>query len=148
MPGHYRVEVQQVAQYYISSVRSGDIDLMREDLVIAPGSQPAPIQVVLHGSPASLRGTVKAGDRQIRAFVLVLPDGDSADEPRQAFTAGQFSFSSLAPGSYHVYAFPSLNEIEYKNSEAMRRYADRATQVTLSENESKDITVNLITGGS
>ena len=148
MPGHYRVEVQQVAQYYISSVRSGDIDLMREDLVIAPGSQPAPIQVVLHGSPASLRGTVKAGDRQIRAFVLVLPDGDSADEPRQAFTAGQFSFSSLAPGSYHVYAFPSLNEIEYKNPEAMRRYADRATQVTLSENESKDITVNLITGGS
>jgi hypothetical protein len=47
-----------------------------------------------------------------------------------------------------VYAFPSLNEIEYKNPEAMRRYADRATQVTLSENESKDITVNLITGGS
>ncbi|HXR74375.1 MAG TPA: carboxypeptidase-like regulatory domain-containing protein [Bryobacteraceae bacterium] len=148
MPGRYRVEVQQVAQYYISSVRSGNIDLTRDDLVIAPGSEPAPIEVVLHGSPASLRGTVKAGGEQIRAFVLVLPDGDSADEPQQAFTAGQFSFSGLAPGSYHVYAFPSLNEIEYENPDAMKRYADRATQVTLSENESKDINVDLITGGS
>lgn len=148
MPGRYRVEVQQVAQYYVSSVRSGAIDLTRDDLVIAPGSPPAPIQIALHANPASLHGTVKAGDQQVRAFVLVLPDGDSADEPRQVFTAGQFSFSGLAPGSYHVYAFPSLNEIEYKNPEAMKRYADLATQVTLSENESKEISVNLITGGS
>ena len=47
-----------------------------------------------------------------------------------------------------MYAFPSPNGIEYANPGAMTRYADRATQVTLSENESKDITVNLITGGS
>lgn len=148
MPGRYRVQVQPVAKYYVSAARSGNIDLTRDDLVIAPDSQPAPIDVVLHGNPASLRGIVKAGDQQIRAFVLVLPDGDSAEEPRQVFTAGQFSFAGLAPGSYHVYAFPSLNGIEYANPGAMTRYADRATQVTLSENESKDITVNLITGGS
>jgi hypothetical protein len=148
MPGRYRVEVQQVAQYYISSVRSGSIDLTREDLMIASGSQPSPIEVVLHGSPATLRGTVKGDGQPIRAFVLVLPDGDSADEPRQMLTSGQFSFSGLAPGSYHVYAFPSLNDIEYANPDVMRRYSDRAAQVTLSENESKDISVNLITGGS
>ena len=148
MPGRYRVQVQPVAKYYVSAARSGNIDLTRDDLVIAPDSQPPPIEVVLHGNPASLRGIVKAGDQQIRAFVLVLPDGDSAEEPRQVFTAGQFSFAGLAPGSYHVYAFPSTNGIEYANPGAMTRYADRATQVTLSENESKDITVNLITGGS
>jgi hypothetical protein len=58
--------------------------------------------------------------------------------------SGQFKFSGLAPGSYHVYAFPTIDGLEYRNREAMRKFENRATSVNVSENETKQIEVELM----
>lgn len=146
-PGRYHVEVSQLARGYVSALRSGGTDLMRDDLVVAPGGQPAPIQVAIRASGASIQGVVKKGDGPVaEASVLVLPDNPSPTLSITAASAGNFTVGGLAPGSYHVYAFPNLNGIEYRNAEFMRKYQQQATAIDLSENDTKQLEVQIITG--
>jgi hypothetical protein len=147
LPGRYHVEVDQVANGYVASVRSGGTDLIQQDLLVTSGAQPAPIQVTIHGGGASIKGTVKKGDSAVaQASVLVLPDNPSPAMSIVAARAGTFTVQGLAPGAYHVYAFPSLGGIEYRNPEAMRKYEQQAAAVSLSDNDAKQIEVEVITG--
>lgn len=146
-PGRYHVEVSQLASGYVAALRSGGTDLMHDDLLVTPGAQPGPIQVVIRASGASIQGLVKKGDSPVaQASILVLPDNPSPTLSIVAASAGAFTVSGLAPGSYHVYAFPSLSGIEYRNPEAMRQYQQQAAAVDLSENDAKQLEVQLITG--
>jgi hypothetical protein len=146
-PGRYRVEVEPLRQDYVSGLRSGGTDLAQQDLVIAPGGQPAPIQVVVHGSSASIQGVVKKNGNPVsQASILVMPDAPSPTAPVRLMTAGTFTAGGFAPGAYRVYAFPGLAGIEYRNPEAMQRYEQQATAVNLGENDTKQVEVELITG--
>jgi hypothetical protein len=147
LPGRYHVEVDQVANGYVSAVRSGGTDLIRQDLLVTSGAQPPPIQVTVHGGGAAINGTVKKSDSVVaQATLLVLPDNPSPTMSIVAARAGTFTVQGLAPGAYHVYAFPSLSGIEYRNPEAMRKYEQQATAVDLSENDAKQVEVEIITG--
>jgi hypothetical protein len=146
-PGRYRVEVEPLAQGYVSGLHSGGTDLSQQDLVVAPGGQPAPIQIVVHGSAASIQGVVKKdGSPVSQASILVVSDNPSPTAPTRLTASGTFTVSGLAPGAYHVYAFPSLAGIEYRNPEALLRYEQQASAVDLSENDTKQVEIQLITG--
>ncbi|MGA8598756.1 MAG: carboxypeptidase regulatory-like domain-containing protein [Bryobacteraceae bacterium] len=147
VPGTYRVEFQSSGPWYVSELRSGQTDLIRNDFVVTPGAQPETIQVVLRTGGATLTGKVKGAEGLASVIVLALPDGDSAAEPRSYTVAPQFSLSGLAPGSYRMYAFTSIAGLEYRNPEAMRKYQDQGVTVNLSENETKQIDLPLA-GGS
>jgi hypothetical protein len=147
MPGSYRVTIQANAQGYVAAIRSGPSDLMQNELVIAPGSPPAPIQVTLHSGAATLTGSVKTGAPAPQVYILALPDASSPVETPLIGSSGKFTVSGLAPGSYHVFAFASIDGLEFQNKEAMRKYDNQAVSVTLSENETKQIEVPLIGGG-
>jgi hypothetical protein len=147
MPGNYRVTIQPNAQGYVGAIRSGQTDLMQNELVVAPGSPPAPIQVTLHSGAATLTGTVKTDGPAPHVYVLALPDFSSPVETPVIGSSGKFTVSGLAPGSYHVFAFASIDGLEFQNKEAMRKYDNQAVSVTLSENETKQIEVPLIGGG-
>jgi hypothetical protein len=147
MPGNYRVTIQPNAQGYVAAIRSGQTDLMQNELVVAPGSPPAPIQVTFHSGAATLTGTVKADGPAPHVYVLALPDFSSPVETPVIGSSGKFTASGLAPGSYHVFAFASIDGLEFQNKEAMRKYDNQAVSVTLSENETKQIEVPLIGGG-
>jgi len=145
LPGSYRVTVHDNPRGYLASLRSGQTDLMQNKLVVAPGSAPGPIQVVFRSGAATLNGTVKeaAGSS---CWIIVLPDSDSPVEYNPISVAGQFTISGLAPGAYHVYALTSVDGLEYRNREVMRKFDNQATSVSLSENETKQIEVELIGG--
>jgi hypothetical protein len=148
MPGRYRVTVQSNSQSYVAGLRSGQTDLMQNELVVSPGSQPAAIQVSLHEGAATVKGSVKSGGATIsKCFVVVAPDHDTPVESPVYGTAGDFSLSGFAPGAYHVYAFSSIDGIEFRNREALRKYDNQAVSVDLTENETKQIELPLIAGG-
>jgi sarcosine oxidase gamma subunit len=139
--------VEPLAQGYVSGLHSGGTDLSQQDLVVAPGGQPAPIQIVVHGSAASIQGVVKKdGSPVSQASILVVSDNPSPTAPTRLTASGTFTVSGLAPGAYHVYAFPSLAGIEYRNPEALLRYEQQASAVDLSENDTKQVEIQLITG--
>jgi hypothetical protein len=145
LPGSYRVTVQANGRGYLASLRSGQTDLVANMLVVTQGAEAAPIQAVFRSGAATLHGTVKnAGGAP--CWIVVTPDSDSAVEYNPISVSGQFTISGLAPGAYHVYAFPSIDGLEYRNREAMRKFENRATSVSVSENETKQIEVELAGG--
>jgi len=146
-PGVYRVEFLPSGNWYVADIRSGGTDLRNHNLVITPGAEPEPVQVTLAGNGATITGSVKGADSLPIISVLAIPDSESTGPPHVYNTGPQISISGLAPGAYHLYAFTSIEGLPYRDSEAMRKYSDRAVAVNLSAQETKQIELPII-GGS
>jgi Carboxypeptidase regulatory-like domain len=141
-PGRYHVEFMPMGNNYVRSATYNNTDLLRDDLVVAGGDS-QPIEVVVRDDAASLTGTARCEDSQ--CWVLIVPDGNAAIQPRQAFVNPQGSFeqAGLAPGSYRIYAFDRLDGIEYTNPEAMKAYGAHAETVVLTAGQKAQVNVDL-----
>jgi hypothetical protein len=145
LPGTYAVEVtsNRSGSWYVQSVESGGVDLLREDLSINPGVSTPPIEIVMRDDAASLRGQV-AGEGNGRSIVVAVPDG----APLRASSAplgtdGEFWLPNLAPGSYSILAF-DRPDIEYTNPEVLGRFMAQASRVDLQASAEHTVNLELI----
>jgi hypothetical protein len=145
-PGNYHVEFATSGSWYATGIRSGQNDLTKNDLAITSGVAPEPIDIALSKGTAALSGTVKGAEGLPQVAILAIPDGFAAAAPRIVSSGPQFSFSGLAPGSYHVYAFTGIDGLEYRNPEVMKKYDDQSVTIDLSANETRQIDLPLISG--
>jgi len=146
-PGTYSVEVNsnREGSWYVQSVESGGVDLLRENLSVASGVTAPPIEIVMRDDAASLRGQV-SGESNGRAIVVAVPDG----APLRASSAplgtdGEFFLPNLAPGSYSVLAF-DRTDIEYTNPDVLGRFMAQASHVDLHANDEHTVNLELIHG--
>lgn len=144
-PGTYSVEVgtNRGDSWYVQSVQSGGVDLLRENLTIVPGAQPPAIEVVLRDDAARLTGRV-ALQGEDRATVIAVRDG----APLQATSVrvgggGEFLLQNLAPGSYSILALDQA-DVEYSNADVLGRYLSGAVHVVLGPGEEHTINLDLI----
>jgi hypothetical protein len=155
-PGSYKVLVQGTpADSYVSSIRSGNTDLLENALIVAPGVTPAPIQITFQSGAAHLEVTIQGSDPVSQYVLVVAPDGPlpaqlySASSRMNSGSSGSgtsFTVTGLAPGSYRLYAFTSIDGIAYRDRESMRAFDNQAVSVNLSANETKKIELPLISG--
>jgi Carboxypeptidase regulatory-like domain len=146
-PGVYRVIAQPFQPYYIESMRSGSIDLRDQPLTITPGGAVAPIQITLRDDSATLTVKVNEGGQPAPGgALLVMPTSHTAEtiQPMYWMGGSGLGLGGLAPGDYRVYAFDSIEDLEYANPEAMRNYSSQSQPVTLGPNASSTVTVELI----
>lgn len=136
-PGKYRVRIG--AGTCTESIVSGGVDLLRDDLVIADGGRAPAIQVTRYRKCPTLGGTVHSQSSDSKGVVLVVSDSDHIEPEIRPVYEGRFEDMSLIPGTYHVYAFDTLNGLEYANLEALREY----TGQTISIDKEQHATVNL-----
>ena len=134
-PGRYSIEMPMMRGVYIESMQSGMTDLLREDLVVAPGAAVAPVEVRVRDDAAMLDGKVKMAADISAAAVIAIPEG----MPKQARTIvvvdGQYHFPPLAPGRYQVLAVDRVDDFAYAEPSEMGRVAAYAKEVTLRPNE-------------
>jgi hypothetical protein len=143
--GRYRVEVMPFGSWYVQSVTYGTSDLLSEDLVVLLGES-RPINVVLRDDFATLTGTLQGlSDTESRAEILVVPDrAPSNPILTSASGHGESGLGVFAPGEYQVFAFDSVDSLEYTNPDALREYSAKAVHVTLRANQKSSVTVDLI----
>ena len=129
-PDTYTVEARPNGPWYISSLRCGGEDLLRDDLTISPGGARPPIEVTLRDDGAQL--TVKVTENAQSAFAGVLLF--SSDYPKRSQFLGSatsLSTGNVAPGKYYVIAIRGAENLEFHNPTVMERYLAHATEVTL-----------------
>ena len=148
---------------------SGSRDLLREPLIVAPGSH-APIEITMRDDAAKIEGTVagisaslagsdgnRAGilDRPSEssnehgptAYVLCIPLPDSGGQFQQfyAFRGGTIMAFQVTPGSYRVLAFPhSQQNFPYRDPQAMKAYETFGQVVTLAPGQTQHVELQLI----
>jgi hypothetical protein len=149
LPGKYWVGVMAArGDRYVQSARCGTVDLLREELVVPPGVQLPPIEVVLRDDIAAI--TSKLGNPSDDSFghLLIAPQF-APMQPRVVPVIGRSEFQSpgLAPGDYKVFAFDSIDQVEYTNPETLSRYEPHAATVSLSANGKASVTLELIRTG-
>jgi hypothetical protein len=139
VPGRYELISTVFSPYYIESARCGDAELLDEPLVVSSGSAPPPIQISLRDDTATLSIISVEDGKPVPSYLLLVPARGAASE----FGLTSNAAPPVAPGSYKVYAFDTLADLEYANPEAMRQYAGSAQEVTVEANGSATVTVEV-----
>lgn len=141
IPGTYTVlATPNFMPGYVANLRCGNVDLLRDDLTIAPGAAPPPIEVILRDDGAQLDGTVTENGRPASAAIVIY----SQDYPKrsqviQPGNIGSFSADNLPPGRYQVLALKDAGDVEFRNPAAMEIYLSHASAVTLGRRDKATI---------
>jgi hypothetical protein len=142
-PGSYTVEATPYLPGYVASLQCGTVDLLRDDLTLAPGAALPPIEVTLRNDGAQLSLTVTENGQPAAASVVIY----SAEYPRRSLLigtdTGSFSTGNIAPGAYQVVAVKDVEDLEFRNPAAMGKYLDRASAVTLQPGDKVSVRVEL-----
>jgi hypothetical protein len=147
-PGRYVADIQpRNGLMYVASAKYGQTDLLREELVVGQGGEQRAIEVVLRDDFAMVSGSVVSENNAVDAIVLLLPDRGPASIRGQSGSERGFTIPRLAPADYQLFAFDSIDGLEYANPEALEPYASRATRVTLSSRGTANVTLTLIKRG-
>jgi hypothetical protein len=166
--GVYWVRVQS-SRGYPASVRSGDLDLEHQPLIVAVGGASSPIEITMRDDTAEISGTVEgvtspaqtnlpangAGDATAYSFstaqagahiyCIPLPDGAGRFTEIVVNPDGSFVSQALAPGAYRVLAFDhELPDLEYKNPDAMRAFDSKGPVVRVSGGQKEHIQLQVI----
>jgi hypothetical protein len=158
-PGRYWLRASS-SRGYVASATMGGVNLLREPVVVAPGSS-APIEITMRDDTAELDGTV-AGitapptseatsstfTRQPpQAWVYCVPAPDSPGQFQQIWISpdGKFNSPAMAPGVYRILAFASQQpNLPYRDAEAMRAYESKGQVVHLSAGQKASVQLQLI----
>jgi len=156
LPGRYWLRLN-TARGYVASARMGDVDLLRQPLVVTPGPA-APIEVELRDDTAEIKGIVTGLEAPLadspslyggaRAWTYCIPLPDSPGQFQELAVSGeaQFNSTTMAPGGYRVLAFASPhNHLPYRDADAMKPYENKGTLVQLSAGQKLSVQVPLIT---
>jgi len=156
LPGRYWLRLN-TGHGYVASARMGDVDLLRQPLVVTTGPS-TPIEVELRDDNAEIDGTVSGigssptdagfSSSVPRAWIYCVPEPDSPGQFQELAVSegGQFTYAMMAPGAYRVLAFASAqNHLPYRDAEAMKAYENRGALVNLSAGEKLNVQVPLIT---
>ncbi len=150
-PGSYTVRLMPQPPWYVQSATYGQTNALTDDITVTSG-QSFPLDILLRDDSANLDVTVKGFENGVgpRPTVLVIPQPSSKAMPRvpTGFTTNGFTSTfndtGLAPGEYLVYAFDRIDSLEYSNPDALAPYASQAAHVTLTANQTAQVTLDLI----
>jgi len=121
------------------AIMRGGIDVLDSGPDIGSGDNGSALDVRLKRSSAGISGSVQNEDGQAvsGADVIVIPDTNSANRlwmlSRLVSTDqnGRFSFDSLAPGTYRVYAWGEIEPGAGFDPEFVKPYESKSVKVTL-----------------
>jgi hypothetical protein len=111
--------VVQTTNGYAASVQSGEVDLLKQPLVVGIGGGAPPVEITLRDDGAEVSGTVEGvagvqGDWQLagmniqqywRVFLVPTGRGMSQEPPWYRTWDGKFAVSNVPPGEYLVVAY-------------------------------------------
>jgi hypothetical protein len=143
--GKYVIRAQPTLGGYVQSVRSGNLDLLRETLTVPEEGAVAPIEVVLRDDPGTLKVNVHADKPGQAATIVVFLNGALSPPSSAAAIAGEdYYFPPLAPGEYKVLAFNSTDGVDLSNADVLAQYASKAAPVTITANGNASVSVDVI----
>jgi len=138
----------------VQSARSGSLNLLEQNLTVAPGSSVDPIEVVLRDDFASLEGSVTFDAENDSATVIAIPEGGQPQmfgvyHPRpspgiDAWHAAAVFATQLAPGNYKILAVDRPDDFEYGNPEVLRKYLSKAREISLVANQHAKIELEVV----
>jgi len=151
--GHYRLYATSMAaggSLYVSDIRQGSTSIQDNGLTV--GKEPLPpVEVTVNTNAGSIEGTVVNAERKAvprTAVVLVPAPNRRANsvlyKTVQTDAQGRFAITGVAPGTWKVFAWESVQPGAFQNSEFLEKYETRGTSVMVTAGLKSNADVTLI----
>jgi hypothetical protein len=124
---------------YIFSVRQGNRDVLREDLLVSTGE--TKMDVIVGGRAGTLAGKVADGAGQLfqNALVALIPESPLRERSDYygAYMStpsdqnGVFELHGITPGAYQVYALSNPPAGAFRSTEFIRRFEGKGSPIML-----------------
>jgi hypothetical protein len=129
----------------------GEKSVLSTGLVVS-AEPPEPIKVTITLTVATIEGTLFNSHQEGLGLssVVLMPDVAHRNDFSIYHTAttdfrGHFSFKSVLPGEYKLFAWSNIPDGAWTNSNYMKQYEDLGTTVVVREGENlKNLKVNVI----
>jgi hypothetical protein len=155
-PGRYWLKLYSPFGF-ASSMRAGNVDLLRQPLTVQPGAN-LRVEVEVRNDGAEVSGSVEGAQAEkpavstaashARGFLYCIPLPDSPGQSRQTPVGpdGSFLLEQLPPGSYRLLVFDRpQNDIEFRNAEAMRAFENKGQVVGLHASQKEHVILQVMT---
>lgn len=132
--GTYTVRYGDVNTAYVKSVSQDGLPSDKPRVVVSAGRHSIRMQVEISTRTAAIHGSLKNWVGDVGpGLVLAKSEDSGCFYTGRAGVDGVFTVKGLPPGEYSVYAWESLEGIEYANRKNLERYADAAVHVFVTE---------------
>jgi hypothetical protein len=138
-PGEYRISrFSHPSGYYVKTATFGGADLLRRSFYF-DGSRSPRMEILLSSRVAQIQGRVLDEKSQpaANALVVLVPDRmrDRADLYLTAVPAedGRFTFPSMPPGDYKVFAWEGIERYSWFDPEVLRQYESKGKSIRVDE---------------
>jgi hypothetical protein len=137
--GHYRfqVTITEPGNAYLADIRQAGISVYDNGLTVGKEAVNA-IEASINTNGGSIEGNVVGADRKPvpRTTVVLVPAMSRRQNPAlyrtiQTDAQGHFVLAGIAPGSWKLFAWESVQPSAYQNEEFLRKYEERGTSVTV-----------------
>jgi hypothetical protein len=152
-PGRYKVHAMGGSfaySTYVSSLRCGGADLLRDELLVPENGQLPAIEAVVRDDMATVHLLVNA-DKHTYATVAIFSDQELPQEMGQvrtmSFSADSMLNLPMPPGDYKIFAFADSADIDTNDPEELSLYMKKAAAVTLSPGKTTNVVMDLIRTG-
>jgi 5-hydroxyisourate hydrolase-like protein (transthyretin family) len=148
-PGDYRVSVSGLpAGFYAKQATFAGADVLQRVMRVASGDVNR-LNVVISSSVASLDGIVRneRSDAVAGSAVVLIPDERDRTELFQRVKTGsdgRFTFPAIAPGSYKVFAWETLESYAYFDAELVRQVEQSGKAIQLGESARQSVELKII----
>jgi hypothetical protein len=153
--GDYDVTIGSVGpgpgdDLYISAIRMGDSDALADGVPVAGGALPA-LEIRLSPNGGTVECLVSDSNSKLtpEAHVVLLPDAPR--RPQMALygecrtnAEGTCSLAGVAPGSYHVFAFPTGSELDYRDPGSLKDLEKYSKAIQIAEGEKQKAELRVI----
>jgi protocatechuate 3,4-dioxygenase beta subunit len=145
----YRVNVTPPANTFVQSIRFGGQDVLRDGLHL-DGATNETLEIVINSNAGRIEGDVTA-DRQKfpNATVVLVPSSSLRRQTNlyqtvQSNAEGHFTFESLSPGTYKVFAWEDVESFAWFDADFMRNAESRGTDIVIREGSKEKMELTVI----
>lgn len=156
LPGKYAVGAYGSDGVYAASLTCGKQDLLREQLVVEPGTPKCSIEAMLRDDSASLdvglteesKAKLTATGQNVTTLFLIPLDGSVELAHTEGLFAGPAptELKGISPGKYLVVASSNVESRAYRDAEVRKKLMTEGVVVTLGAGERRSILVGWVVG--
>jgi hypothetical protein len=137
MPGSFRLDANPPSPFYIKSATLAGQDIFENFLPISQSA--GPIEITLRDDGGSVEGDIADSAGQAIAGGVLLLRGTIRIAAGFAGDNGHFKLDHLPPGDYTASAWNDVSQVQYAETEWMRRYGSGGVPVSVAAGQNVQI---------
>jgi hypothetical protein len=137
VPGSYRLDVFPPSPFYLKSATLAGQDIVNNEISISQAA--GPIEIVMRDDGGSVEGDVVDANGQPAAAGIMLLRGTIRVANGASQANGHFKIRNVAPGDYTIYAWDEPNDVEYADTDWMRRNGGGGVSVTVTAGQNQQV---------